>query len=640
MKKNLLVAALITSSHLFAQSDSTKMLDEVTVTASKFPQKSLETGKVVIVISKDEIESSRDLSQAIDQYGGVYINGANSNPGKDKSVYLRGANVEHTLIAIDGIPVYDASGIGSNFDLRNIPVETVERVEVLKGSQGSLYGSDAIAGVINIITKKGVTQKLLTEGSLSYGSYNSLKTAIGFSGSKSNIEYRAGFNHFNTQGISEAAGGSDFDKDGFQQSAADASMGIAANSKIRFNPFFRYSNIKGDLDQDAFTDAKDYTYASRNLQCGIRSEFNLAKGKLKQLYQFTGTKRNYLNDSIDKNINYEINSFSNLRSGEHFAELFYVKPIGKLIATLGSDFRSSTTKQVSFYNYGFGGKPDTVGSAAMKQESIYGSVNYSNHSVTLEGGARYNHHSRYGGNMAFNFNPSWLVNQHYKVFSNISTGYRVPSLWQLYSMFGNRNLKPEESFNIEGGLQFFADENKISFRATYFNRDIKNLIAFYTDSTFRSYYINRDRQKVHGVELDGKVKLNKVDIKVFYSYVNGDIHTNKTGKDTSYFNLYRRPKHSASLTAGYRFGTKFFASVGANYSSPAKDMFFDMLLFQSKQVTLKEHLVLNFYAEYSVMKNKLVLFTDLRNLLDENYQEVYGYNTPGFNLYGGARFKF
>src|SRR5205814_1295066 len=117
---------------------------------------------VLTVITRQQLERSggKDLSQVLSEQAGIYIGGANSNPGKDKSIYLRGARVDHTLITIDGVPVYDPSGIGANFDIRNLSIDNIERIEVLKGSQSTLYGSDAIAGVINIITRKASSKKI------------------------------------------------------------------------------------------------------------------------------------------------------------------------------------------------------------------------------------------------------------------------------------------------------------------------------------------------------------------------------------------------------------------------------------------------------------------------------------------------
>src|SRR5947209_56540 len=166
MKKIFVVTALFIGSQLHAQDT----LDNVTVTASKYSTKTTETGKVVVTISRQQIEKagSRDLAQVITELGGVFINGYTANAGKEKNIYLRGAKVDYTLITVDGIPVYDASGIGSNFDIRNISVDEVDRIEILKGSQSTLYGSDAIAGVINIITRKGGAKQISTNGVLEY----------------------------------------------------------------------------------------------------------------------------------------------------------------------------------------------------------------------------------------------------------------------------------------------------------------------------------------------------------------------------------------------------------------------------------------------------------------------------------------
>jgi vitamin B12 transporter len=644
MKKIFLMAALINSSYLFAQQDSSKILEEVTLTANRFPSKSLQTGKVVILISKENIEKagSKNLSQLINEQGGIYINGAYSNPGKDKSIYLRGARVEHTLITIDGVPVYDATGIGSNFDIRNLPIETVERIEILKGSQGSLYGSDAVAGVINIITRKPENKTISTEGNFSYGSYHTLKSGIALSGKNKSIDYRIGYDYFNTDGISEAAGSLSAkpEEDGFKQQGIQANIGLQVNDKVRLQPYFRYSTITGELDQDAFREDKDFTYDIKNLQAGLKNEFKIHKGNLKQLYQYTKTKRDYLNDSTDRNILYEKYSFSNFNSDEHFADVYYVQSFGKFTGTIGTDFRASSTEQISFYDYGFGGSPDTLPSPARQNQfSLYAALNYVSSALSIEAGGRYNQHSKYGGNGAFNFNPSYVVSNRVKVFSNISSGYRTPGLYQLYSVYGNKELKPEESLNIEAGFQLLAKENKGSLRATWFKRNVKNLIVFYTSPTFVSNYINRDRQKDHGIEIDGKMDAGIFNIKAFYSYVDGRIETKTGTKDTSYFNLYRRPKHAAALTIGAQITRSLFASLQSNYFSKSKDVYFNQASFTSSIVTLNEYVLVNFYTEYAFPAKRVVLFADLRNIGNAVYRESEGYNTPLFNGYGGLRFK-
>ena len=144
------VAAITISSSLSAQKDTSfKTLDDVVITATKFPKKQSETGKVLTVISRQQLErsSGKDLSQLLNEQTGIVINGATSTPGKDKSVFLRGAKSDYTVILIDGVPVTDPSGVGGAFDLRLLPIDQIERIEILKGSQSTLYCSDAIAGV-------------------------------------------------------------------------------------------------------------------------------------------------------------------------------------------------------------------------------------------------------------------------------------------------------------------------------------------------------------------------------------------------------------------------------------------------------------------------------------------------------------
>src|SRR6185503_11108767 len=227
-KKFLIVAAIIIGSQLQAQQDTT-LLDEVVISANKYPNKTSLTGKVVTIITKEQLERSggKDLSQILTEQAGVYIGGANSNAGKDKSLYLRGAGVVYTLITIDGVPVYDPSGIGSNFDIRNLSVDQIERIEILKGSQSTLYGSDAIAGVINIITRKVAVKSFAGNGLLSYGSNNSFRANAGIIGKTGAIDYNLAYSFFDTKGINEAINNSsNTDKDGFQQNSLQAGLGL------------------------------------------------------------------------------------------------------------------------------------------------------------------------------------------------------------------------------------------------------------------------------------------------------------------------------------------------------------------------------------------------------------------------------
>ncbi len=650
MKKKFVVAALITGSHVFAPhiafSQDTASLDEVVVSANKFPIKSSLTGKVVTIISRKDIEhsGSRDLSQVLSEQGGIYINGANSNPGKDKSIYIRGGRVEHTLITIDGVPVYDASGIGSNFDIRNISIDAVERIEILKGSQGTLFGSDAIAGVINIITRKGGTKPVAVYGSASAGSFNTLRTSAGISGKKDRFDYNLAYSTFTTAGISEAlkpdSVRKSFERDGYKQQNIEASFGVQAGKGFRLQPFFRFTKNTGDLDQQGYTDETDYTYKAENLQTGVRNDITVGRGKLNVLYSFNKTRRSYLDDSTGTRNGFYSYSTSRYKTAEHFAEAFLVYPFQGFTVTGGTDVRSSHTDQTSLTNFG-SGKTLAADSARQKQLAFYAAINIdAGKGLSIDGGLRYNNHSAYGGNLAYNVNPSFRIKDRWKLFANISSGYKTPSLYQLYSQYGNKELNPETSVHVEGGVQYFSADRRANIRALYFDRKVKDAIAFFFDPvTFASFYINQDRQKDHGIELETQFAPNeRLQLKAFYTYTTGKVTTKNRGKDTVYFNLFRRPQHVFTLQAGSQFTKKLFASANLQAVNNTRDITFDAS-FRQVELKLKNYVLLSLYGEFALVPDRLKVFADIRNVGNERFEAIYGYSSPRLNAYGGLRFN-
>ena len=177
-KKFLFIATLITSAFVVdAQTfDTTKnnILDEVVVTANKIPQKQSTTGKVISVISREQIErsSGRTVPQLLNEEAGITISGALSNIGTNQTVFMRGASSGRTLILVDGIPVNDPTSITNDFDINIFSLNDVERIEIARGAQSTLYGSDAIAGVVNIITiRKDVTKPVNVRTTISGGNY-------------------------------------------------------------------------------------------------------------------------------------------------------------------------------------------------------------------------------------------------------------------------------------------------------------------------------------------------------------------------------------------------------------------------------------------------------------------------------------
>jgi len=509
-----------------------------------------------------------------------------------------------------------------------------------------LYGSDAIAGVINIITKKGGTKPFSINGVADYGSFNTFRGNLNLNGSQKGFDYNVGFSHVNTDGFSEAKKPANstgvFDKDGYRQNSLNANFGLQAGKFVRIQPFFRYTKFKGDLDQDAFVDEKDFTNTNRNLQTGLHNTITVGKGQLNVQYQFINTRRFYLDDSTKSRNGYYIYNNQAYNAHEHFAEAFVVYPINKIKLTAGTDFRSSNMDYTAVQVAPYGSTPTPLGKDSVKQNQVglYAALNYSSNNFNIEGGGRFNHHSEYGSNFAFNLNPSYFVDKTVKIFANLSSGYKTPSLYQLFSLYGNKTLKPENSLNAEGGLQVFTKNERNSLRVVYFNRDIKDVIAFLSIPVYPyGQYTNQDKQKDHGFEVEANSNLfDKIQLKAIYSYVTGKITTKQNGKDTTYFNLLRRPKSTFNFFIGSQLTKALYVNAQLDAVGERKDVYYDPATFAAQNITLKSYTLLNFYAEYAFLNSRLKVFADLRNILNKDYSDIYGYNTAGFNAYGGVRF--
>ena len=348
-KKIFIAAAVIFSSHVHAQKDTAvKTLDEVIVTANKFPQKQSTTGKVITVITKDQIEKSngRSISQLLNEQAGVSVSGALNNLGSNQTVYLRGASAGRTLILMDGIPVYDPSFNNADFDLNLISLNNIESIEICRGAQSTLYGSDAVAGVINIITiKKDITKPLNVKATASAGNYGTFRGNIQLYGNAAGkLTYTARYEKLSAKGFSSAydsTGNKNYDNDQYDGEIGSASLQYQATPDISVRAFVQHSHYKTDLDAAAFTDEKDYTVNNKSIITGFGAHYQKNNIAITGNYQYSENKRNYFNDSIDQPT--LIFSTDDYVGKTQFAEIFTSLGIGKNFTFLqGADYRRSS----------------------------------------------------------------------------------------------------------------------------------------------------------------------------------------------------------------------------------------------------------------------------------------------------------
>ena len=638
--------------------DSTKVrqLDEIVVTADKVDTKLSGTGKSVIVITREQLDKSggEDLAQILNNQPGIIVGGSGSNPGLSKSIYIQGATNGYALIMLDGIPVQDPSSTDNSFDLRLLNPDNIERIEIVKGSQSVLYGSDAIAGVINIITKKGGHTPLSLSAQESYGSLNTSQTGVSAGGSRGKWDYNADFTNYRTDGISEATDtvpGTFDPKDGYSEQTLHATLGWNPSGGIRIAPFFSYSYYNGNDDFGAFDIATNSTYTLQDLETGIRSQFPLGAGVLHFNYAYNQTHREDLEDSIPT-LAYAGNFYSDYYTGyEHYLDAYVSYPLSKaLVLVGGADYKHLNTGQGSldlYPDFTIPGQVDTSASvlgsdsAHYQQLGVYGSAILHLGAFYLDGGLRYNLQSRYGDVLVYNFDPSYNVARRLKLFANLSSGYKSPSLYELYSVYGNKTLVPEKSMSQEAGLQYTQADGSFRIRGAFFERELQDVIFFSTNpTTYISQYINQNKENDKGFTLEVDWKpIPALSIRPYYTFVTGTV-TDKSGaggKDSTYFDLIRVPKNSAGASLGYQADPHWYVGGSVQWLDSRMDLYFNPVTNAEAPVTLKGYAVLNAYVEYKFFGGHLKVFIDGRNITNTQYTEIYGYNTLGATVTAGIR---
>ncbi|MEK0423789.1 MAG: hypothetical protein RLZ95_1699 [Bacteroidota bacterium] len=624
MSKKLITLSvgLIATTLLFGQKDSSK-LDDVIVTANKIEQKQNSTGKVVTVITSEQLNAraGQTVAQVLSEQAGMYLPGALSNAGTVPSIYMRGASSGRTLILVDGAPVGDPSMISNEFDLNLIPLAQIERIEILKGSQSTLYGSDAIGGVINIITKKKAGSFIT--GGASKGTYDTKTNQVAFNGVLAKINYTLGFENQKAEGFSSAMDKNNtgnFDKDGYKNNSWYTKLNYNINDKWSLQANTRKTSYKASIDYGAFKDDKDEYFKNATTMSGLLLKYKKEKSVFQFQYQYTTQDRSYLNDSADRTyLTYENNVYA---GKTHFADAFLSKSIGKNVQwIIGSDFRYGSYNQTYESISAWGPYNESFKDTFQYQNSLYGSllVNDASKKWLLELGTRYNHHSRYGDNQTFTMSPSYVIKPGMRIISSISSGFKAPSLYQISY---NTNLKAETSMNAEIGFDFKS--NPVDARVVYFNRTINNGIDYnYIDYNFFNFI----KQKVNGLEVELSHRLPKNQwVSVNYTLLNGQ-ETNQnriTTTDTITYNyLLKRPKYSVQLQYNIEY-KKWQASLSGRYISSR----YDVGGYATPDVKLDYYTLFNAHIQYRE-NNWLSFYLDVQNILQDRFQEIYGYNTMG-----------
>jgi vitamin B12 transporter len=277
----------------------------------------------------------------------------------------------------------------------------------------------------------------------------------------------------------------------------------------------------------------------------------------------------------------------------------------------------------------------------MNQLSPYATLVYKKENgFNVELGGRWNKHSAFGNNFTFTFNPFYLVSNKAKIFGNLYSAFKTPTLYQLFDpSAGNASLSPEKGIIAEAGAEIFSIKS-FRARAVGFYRNTKDAIIYtYNPSTYTSKYLNAGRQTNYGAELEATYAAGNVNVSANYTYTSGkttaayDGNGTPIGKDTTYNNLYHIPKHTINATVGVQATNYFFYSIALHSASKREEY-----IYGARPEILKAYLTIDLYGEYKFDK-KVKIFLALNNLTGQQYFDILGYNSKIFNFTTGVSFQ-
>lgn len=591
--------------------------DDIVVTASGVEQSRDEVGQAITILDADTIEKRQTINvvDLLATTPGVRFS-RTGGTGSVTGVSLRGAETTQTLVLIDGVKVNDPSGIGDGYDFGHLLTGNIERIEILRGSNSVVHGSQAIGGVVSLMTATPA-EGLAANASAEYGHSDTLNAKADVSGTAGAISGGIGGAYFRTDGISSAAVGTE--KDGYKNFAGNARLKVAFSDALSFD--LRGYYINADLDYDSFfgapADSADVAkldqyigYAGVNLALfdgNFTSRAAVTWMRNERDYYFVrGTAPDY---------GY---SGTNL----HFEYQGVVTPTSQAKLIFGYEH-----ERPDYDFFGFG----STDSQKADIDSVYAlGIVQPFTGLSLSGGVRHDDHSQFGGATTFGANANYSPNAGAtNVRLSYGEGFKAPSLYQLYDMFsGNSALRPERSKSYDIGIDQSLADGRALISLTAFLRNTNDQIN-YDNATFT--YGNIDRTRAKGVEATLALKpVDALNVTASYSYIDARDQSGRPAFDGK--RLPRRAAHAVSLSADYDWS--FGLSTGATLTLVG-DSFDDA----ANNVPLDGYALAGIRASFP-MGGHFEIYGRVDNLFDADYATAAGYGTYGRAAYGGVRARF
>ena len=642
-QNSLALAALGLSAPVLAQVEPADADAEsgIVVTATRTPTPLEEVPSSITVLDKAAIDRAQDIGAAelLLRTPGISIS-RNGGYGTATSLRIRGAETDQTVVVIDGVKLNDPSSTGGGYNFANLLIGDAQQIEVLRGPQSILWGSQAIGGVVNIVTAS--PQKAI-EGSfdIEAGSRESVSARAALGGVTGPLSWRIGGQSFTTEGISAIApafGGKE--ADGYQNRnvAGRAELALGANASIDLRGYYS----SGRVEIDGFSgDAADYSH-NREFVGYAGLNFALLDGRLRNriAYSYTDTDRDSYGPDRDRPLSFEAAGENRRWEYQGIFDLSQQIAVNFGVENERSEFKSRSPSASLDTPL-----PDFITGRA-EISSIYGQLTVRPvEGLTINGGVRHDDHNRYGGRTLFAAGGVWELPTGTTVRASYGEGFKAPSLYQLFSEYGNVTLNPERADGWEAGVEQAMFGRLFTIGATYFQRTTTNQIIYNscstgttdplctvpgTDTERYGYYLNVARAKTHGIEAVAALNLGGFTLDGNYSWTVAEDRSEGTVNEGNW--LPRRPRHSANASLSYDFAFGLTLGSAVRWSGKSYDN-------ASNATRLDDYTLVDLRAEYAI-SDALRLFARAENIFDEHYMTAYRYGTLGRSIYAGVRGRF
>ena len=586
-------------------------LGPVVVTATKTEVPLNETTSSVTVITEEEIQAqnAKTVLEVLPHVQGLDVVQTGGSGGVT-SIFMRGGNSNHTLVLVDGVQVN--SPTTGAFDFSNLTVDNIERIEIVRGPQSTLYGSDAIGGVINILTKRGKGAPAFSF-SAEAGSYQSFRESVGVSGAAPSLDYSLSVARFDTEGFSKAdESNGNSEKDGYENTTLSSRLGYNWGTVGRLEFTARYTNAEAEVDGGfPVADDPNFVMDSQFLVLSTRYSRPITSWWTQQLR--LAFNRDELKgsdpDPADVFNNFEIDTDSRRVEWQHNLA------IGKAdLLTLGYEYEGQFGKGKDVFD-------KTISNSAVYVQNQHQVTDVFSQVV----GVRADYNSRFGDEITYKAEAAYRIPETGTRFrAAYGTGFHGPTLNDLFFPgFGNPTLKPETSESVEGGIEQSFLSGRLNFLGTYFHTGFENLIVF-DSTTFLPENIGKAMAKGAELELDLS-PVKAVTLKTNYSYTT-------TLNEENGQELPRRPRQKANvgLNVFPMPSVKLlldFRYVGKRFNDTANNE------------PVGAYTLVNASGTFDLTK-VVQIFARVENLFDRKYEEVLGFGTAGRSAYGGAKLTF